>query len=52
MAFEAGCLLDDDIAQDIHVTGDETAIDRVVRRLGSINSILEPPHVLPIEQLA
>ena len=30
----------------------EAAIDRVVRRLGSINSILEPPHVLPIEQLA
>ena len=30
----------------------EAAIDRVVRRLGSINSILEPPHVLPIELLA
>jgi homoserine dehydrogenase len=30
----------------------EAAIDRVVRRLGSINSILEPPHVLPIEQLS
>jgi homoserine dehydrogenase len=30
----------------------EAAIDRVVRRLGTINSILEPPHVLPIELLA
>ena len=30
----------------------EAAIDRVVRRLGAINSILEPPHVLPIELLA
>jgi len=30
----------------------ESAIDRVVRRLGSINSILEPPHVLPIELFA
>jgi homoserine dehydrogenase len=30
----------------------EAAIDRVVRRLASINSILEPPHVLPIELLA
>jgi len=24
----------------------------VVRRLGGINSILEPPHVLPIELLS
>jgi homoserine dehydrogenase len=30
----------------------EAAIHRVVKRLGSINSILEPPHVLPIELLA
>ena len=30
----------------------EAAIDRVVRRLGGINSILEPPHVLPIELLS
>jgi homoserine dehydrogenase len=30
----------------------EAAIHRVVRRLGNIDSILEPPHVLPIEQLA
>jgi homoserine dehydrogenase len=29
----------------------EAAIDRVVRRLAGINSILEPPHVLPIELL-
>ena len=30
----------------------EAAIDRVVRRLGGIKSILEPPHVLPIELLS
>ncbi|WP_119299728.1 homoserine dehydrogenase [Dongia deserti] len=30
----------------------EAAIHRVVRRLGHIDSILEPPHVLPIELLA
>jgi homoserine dehydrogenase len=30
----------------------EAAIHRVVDRLGKISSILEPPHVLPIEQLA
>ena len=33
MAFEAGCLLDYDVAEGIHVTGDGTAIDRVVRIL-------------------